>query len=352
MKKRIIISFITGITCILLIILAFTLVVGNRKPQKPYTVGISNGYVGNNWRNQMIEDLYEAINLYKSHGYIEEVIIKNAGIDLNNQIEQIKHLIQSDVDLLMINPNTYDGLDEVIKEAYDAGIFVLVFDQNVSSKYATQLTIDQKDWGMKLANWMINELDSDGNIVIIEGVKDQPCNNERLEGIMEVIHAYPKIKVIGSAYGDWDQASAKTAMADLIATLPSIDGVLVQDGMALGVMQAFESAEAPLPIMTGETMVAFMGQSYELSTKEDFKTYAITNPPGIGASALSMGLALLMGDEKIEVGRRYYYPVTAYEINSSTYDVLQELEGLPGTYYLDDWMTIDEIRENILLRVN
>lgn len=350
--RKIIISLITGIACIILLILTAVLVVGNGKPQKPYKVGISNGYVGNNWRNQMFEDLYETISLYKEHGYIEEVIIKNAGTDLNNQIEQIKHLIQSNVDLLLIDPNTYDGLDEVIKEAFDAGILVVVFDQNVSSQYAVQLTIDQKNWGRKLAQWMVNELGSDGSIVIMEGVKNQPCNDERLEGIMEVINAYPKIQVIGGAYGNWDQATAKMAMTDLIATLPSIDGIIAQDGMALGIMQAFESAEAPLPIMTGETMVAFMGQSFELSITDDFKTYALTNPPGIGASALSMGLALLMGDNEIEIGRRYYYPVTAYEINKDTHHISKKLEELPGTYYLDDWMTIDEIIENILLRVN
>lgn len=176
-----------------------------------YRVGISNGFVGNNWRNQMFEELYVAIEYYEHQGLIEEVVIKNAGTDIHNQIEQIRHLIKTDVDLLLIDPNTAHGLNEVIEEAYEAGILVIIFDQSVTSDKAIHLTIDQKNWGgRQLAIWMKDQLDENGNIIIMEGgVKDQPCNDERLEGILEVIEAHPRIRIIDKVYGDWDQATAK-----------------------------------------------------------------------------------------------------------------------------------------------
>lgn len=347
------VKIIAGLALALLLAGIVVLTFGALDVKEAYTVGISNGYVGNNWRNQMFEDLYDAIELYEKQGYIEEVIIKNAGSDVNNQIEQIKHLINSDVDLLLVDPNTHHGLNDVLEEAYNKGILVVVFDQSVSSEWAVQLSIDQKDWGRRLADWMVDELDGDGNVVIMEGVENQPCNDERLAGMLEVLNAHPKMSVIARAYGDWDQAAAKTVMTELIATYPSIDGVLTQDGMALGILQAYESTEADLPVMTGETMVAFMEKSMELAQTQDYRTYALTNPPGIGASALSLGLVLLNDEsEKIDYGRRYYYPVEEYLMDSSTEGLGAILEAHPGTYYLDDWMTMDEIRESILMKVN
>ncbi len=341
MKKIIIIVSIS----LVILLSIFMIVLNSVQTNKGFKVGISNGFIGNNWRNQMFEDLYIAIDLYQSQGLIDEVIIKNAGIDVDNQIEQIRHMMDQGVDLLLIDPNSSDALNDVINEAESKGILVVVFDQMVTTDKAVQLAINQKEWGRELAIWMMDELQGVGNIVIIEGVDNQSSNNERLEGMLEVIYEYPEIRILARANGNWDQASAKKVMTDIIATYPDIDGIITQDGMALGIIQAYESAESEILIMTGETMIAFMKKSYELSIEEGFRTFAITNPPGIGATALGLGLVLLQqGFENIEM-KRYYYPVSSFEINAETVEMFELYRGLPGTHYIDDWMTIEEVEK-------
>jgi ribose transport system substrate-binding protein len=116
-------------------------------------IGVCNGYVGNNWRNQMLEDIESSFEQYKDQGLVDELIVKNAGLDVDDQIEQIRSLIEMDVDLLMIDPNDEDKLNDVIEEAHRKGIPVISFDQPVSSPYAINVVIDQQLWGEKLAEY-------------------------------------------------------------------------------------------------------------------------------------------------------------------------------------------------------
>ena len=313
---------------------------------KGFRVGISNGFVGNNWRNQMLESLNTAITTYEAQGLIQEVIIKNAGEDVNNQILQIKHLIANRVDLLLIDPNSRDGLNDVIREARSKGILVVVFDQNVSSTDAVQLTVNQKEWGAMLGTWLGETLTGRGNVLLMSGVKNQPCNNDRVEGIRRSLANYPAITILEEVFGNWDQATAKKQMTEALYRHPHIDGILSQDGMALGVLQAYEAADRSPPVMTGETMNAFLEKSIEMSSKSDFQTYALTNPPGIGASALSLGLLLMTRDWLPDTGGsaiQLFYPVREIHIHKGMADTDGPMTKGLGTQYMDEWMNMTEI---------
>ncbi|MDZ7837315.1 MAG: substrate-binding domain-containing protein [Actinomycetota bacterium] len=54
-------------------------------------------------------------------------------------MSQIRLLINSGVDLLLINPNSQSALNPVIEEAVEKGILVINFDQNVTSEESYQV---------------------------------------------------------------------------------------------------------------------------------------------------------------------------------------------------------------------
>jgi ribose transport system substrate-binding protein len=339
---------ITAIIVLMASIIAIPwLMLSRNNDNKPVKVGISNGFIGNNWRNQMLEDLNEAITYYKQIGKLDEVIVKNAGEDVNNQILQIRYLIDSNVDILLINPNSPDRLNDVIDQAIKAGITVIVYDQNTTNQTAVQMTIDQYDYGLRLAEWLIEELNGTGNIIIVSGVENQPCNTLRVAGIRSAIDNSPNIQVLEEIYGNWDQATARKVMTDALSRHPDIDAILTQDGMALGIIQAYEAAGRKPPVMCGETMNAYIEKSLDLSQENDFKTFALSNPPGIGASALSLGLWINDNFEnpaKVPF-RQFVFPVQEMLIeNGKIYSEI-EYEGGMGTEYHDEWFTIAQIEE-------
>ncbi len=307
-------------------------------------IGVSNGYVGNNWRNQMLEDLRDSFDRYKSQGLVDEMIIKNAGLDVNDQIAQIRSLIELDVDLLLIDPNDEDKLNGVIEEARLKGIPVLAFDQPVSSPYAINVVIDQQLWGEKLAEWLCGRLNGKGSIVMINGLKGHPANENRVIGMKRVLEKYPDIRVIDESYANWDEIDAQNVMTELIHSYPQIDGVLTQDGMSLGAIKAYMEAGVKMPYITGETFVGFLRVWKELKDSQDFGTFAMNNPPGISSTALGIAVRMLNGKKLRPLkNNTYYYPVTDILSNDNFEEYYEEHKDKPGAYFVDEWLSEAEL---------
>ncbi len=312
-------------------------------PEGGFVIGVSNGYIGNGWRTQMIDSIEKLGEYYKGQGLIKEIIIQNAGVDVNNQIAQIRNLINAEVDLLMIDPNSETALNPVIEEAYEAGIPVISFDAPVSSEKALNVVVDQVAFGRNLAQWFVDELDGEGDIVIVSGIAGHPANVNRLKGMQEVLDANPGIKVLAEVNGNWDQASAQQAMSNLIASYPDIDGVLTQDGMALGCINAYEAAGLKVPVITGETMMGFV-QKWNDLRGEGFATYAQNNPPGIGATALGIGVRMLQGKEATAIkGMNYFYPISYHVTNDNFDSYYEKYQFEPDSYFIDEWLSEEEL---------
>jgi len=316
-----------------------------------WVIGVSNGYIGNSWRTQMIDSIEKLGEFYKGKGLVKNIIVQNAGLDTNNQIDQIRNMIAEKVDLILIDPNSGTALNPVIEEAVSRGITVVAMDQPVTSSEIISVSIDQEKWGENLAKWLFDQLKGKGNIVRIEGLAGHPANIARIAGMDRVLAKYPGINLLASVNGNWVQAKAQQVMSDLIAAYPNIDGVLAQDGMSLGVIQAYEAAGKKLPVITGETQIAFLTKWNELKQKTGFSTYAENNPPGIGATALGIGIRLLQG-KKFKDGvlsstdkypRIYFYDVK-YIITNANFDkYYAKYKDKPPTYFPDEHLSETEL---------
>lgn len=306
-----------------------------------FVVGISNGFIGNGWRTQMIEDIEILGEEYKEKGLIDEIIIQHAGVDVNNQIAQIRNMINAEVDLLLINPNSPNALNPVISEAEKKGIMVIAFDGPVTSDdVALNVIIDQDLWGQNQGEYIAEAIDGKGKIVMINGIAGNSVTIKREEGMHRVLDG-TDIKVVSEAAGNWDQAAAQQAMSNLIASNPNLDGILTQDGMALGVINAYQAADKSLPKITGETMVGFLRKWKELKDENGFSTYAQNNPPGIGATALGLGIRLLQGEQFKEgsiADKTYIYPVKTFITNENLEEYIETHKDKSDTYFPDEWL--------------
>ena len=316
-----------------------------------FVVGVSNGYIGNSWRTQMIDSIEKLGEFYKGKGWVKEIIVQNAGLDTNNQIAQIRNMINGKVDILLVDPNSETALNPVLEEAVKKGITVVCIDQPVTSDAFLSVSIDQEKWGATLAEWLAKSLNGKGNIVRIEGIAGHPANVGRVRGEDKVLAKYPGIKLLSSVNGNWVQASAQQAMSGLLAAYPNIDGVLSQDGMSLGVIGAFEAAGKPLPVITGETQVAFLQKWDELKKAGNFSTFAENNPPGIGATGLGFAVRLAQGlklkdgvAQKTSVYPRVYYYEVKDKITNEGFDAYYaKNKDKAPTYFPDEYLSEKEL---------
>ncbi|SDL30106.1 ribose transport system substrate-binding protein [Nonomuraea maritima] len=261
---------------------------------RPYTIGLSNGFVGSEWRTQMVEGLQAAFAEYQKQGAVDELVVESADTDVNGQIQQIRNLINRDVDAIIVNPNSETALDAVFREAEQQGIQVFAIDQAVTSKDVTNVVIDQAEWARISAKWLAGQVGEGGDIVVVNGIAGHPANEMRWNAAKQVF-ADAKVNVLSVADGNWDQATGQQVMTNLLATYPDVDGVWTQDGMAEGVFRAVQAADRLKQIkISGEARVGFM-RLWNQARADGFESIGVVNPPGGAVSALHMAVNALDG---------------------------------------------------------
>ena len=69
---------------------------------KKYAVGVSNTLIGNGWREEMICSIKAQA---KASGVVSKVVIANRNTDAAGQIADIRNLISSGANIIVINPS-------------------------------------------------------------------------------------------------------------------------------------------------------------------------------------------------------------------------------------------------------
>ncbi|WP_119459382.1 ABC transporter substrate-binding protein [Rhodospirillaceae bacterium SYSU D60014] len=317
------------------------------RAQDTFTIGLSNGWVGSEWRTQMIDEAVAAAEAWADRGVEVEVIVQSADVDVQGQIAHVRNFMNQGVDAIIINPNSPTAFDPIFAQAAQRGVLVIATDAEVSSQDAIYVGIDQKGWAMKSAEWLAETLGGKGSVVAINGVAGHPANQMRVEGYREVFGKHPDIEILNEVNANWDQAQGQQAMRTLLATYPDINGVWVQDGMAAGAWRAINEAGRTDDIAaTGEIRVDFLTQWKE----KGYNSAASVNPPGVMASALNVAVLKLQGHEfKDDVfggvyGNAIYLPIPLIT-NENLDEVYAEVKDKPGYYSVTTVVTPDEAEQ-------
>ncbi|MCY2951040.1 MAG: ABC transporter substrate-binding protein [Planctomycetota bacterium] len=166
-----------------------------------------------------------------------------------NQIKAIRSFIAQDVDVIAFSPVVTTGWQEVLQEAKQAGIPVILSDRAVDvtddSLYVTFIGSDFIEEGRLAANWVVKATGGKANIAELVGTPGSAPANDRATGFREVMAKYPEMKIIKTQSGDFTRTKGKEVME---AFLKSPEGKQINllyahnDDMAIGAIQAMEAA--------------------------------------------------------------------------------------------------------------
>ncbi len=262
------------------------------KKKEGFTVGFSNGYFGNTWRSQYVEGVKTVGDKFKKDGILKDVIIQNTN-GVPAQIAAVESFINSGVDAIVLNPVSSSALAPVVAKAIAKGILVVISDDPAEYPGTINVTGDNTAFWRIQANWIAEQLHGKGNIVEITGIAGNSADELRQREAKKVFEKNPGIKVLASAPGGWDPTKAQQAMSNFLSAYKNIDGVLEQDVMAPGVIQAYEAAKRPLPIMTGDYTFGFL-RTWK-NKYPDLVTMTVPYAPGVGANSVEVTVKLLQG---------------------------------------------------------
>lgn len=270
--------------------------------EPPYRIAISNSYIGNDWRTEMIQMARAYANHPEVKPYISELYVVSSGNDVNAQIAIVDSMIAAGYDAIILNTASEDALNPVVKRAHDAGILVSSFDNVSSSPYAIRINEDQFEFGKTMAEWLVKQLNGKGKVFMITGVPGTTVDNGRTSGAKSVFEQYPDIEILGEQPGMWADGPAQTAMATALAAFPQIDGVWCQGGTT-GVVRAFIDAGRPFVPIAGEAENGFR----KLAAQYKIPYISVGQTPAM--VAVSIKLTIDMLKDGIEVPQEINVPL-------------------------------------------
>lgn len=310
---------------------------------------------GNAYRVRYELDIQEAAKAALENGFDISYSSFVSNWDPATETQQLQNSINEGYDIILVNPVAPTGLDPIIEKAQDAGLIYINVDCEYLSEDVTILNIstDQYYLGYKTASYAGEILGKGAKVVLISAINGNAANTFRDNGFLKASEEQG-LEIVGRYNHDWDNTKSQQIMTEIINSGMAFDGVLVSQS-AEAALAAFEATGAPLPkfIGFGDTG-EYMQRMLKINEKETVLPYiVVSNPPGVGASALNFGLNQLMGkelkDDVYEHGNIKYHsiylPSKIWYTDQNQEENREFADSLTPGDTITYWLTIDEVAE-------
>ena len=202
------------------------------------------------WRVRNTESILEAA---RAEGI--QVVYDDAQQKQENQLKALRSFIVYQVDVIAFVPIVEDGWDNILREAKDAGIPVIIVDRKIVTSdenlYDAYIGEDGLEEGRKAAQFLVKKFGKEKrsfNIMQVHGTQNSSVEKERTAGFNEIIRKEKKFTIVNDSYGDFIRSRGKEIMDTLIKQNGSfscngkkIDIIFSQnDSMTLGILDSLE----------------------------------------------------------------------------------------------------------------
>lgn len=256
----------------------------------PYTIYLSNNYVGNDWRIQMQKEAQVATTLSPFKGKVK-LTVTVAGNTVTDQIQSLQAIIARKPAAILVDASSPTALNTVISQACKDGIVVVNFDQVVTDPCAYKIFSNFVLGEQLSAKWMVAALHGKGNIFEDTGLAGAPISATITGAWKSVLSKYPNIKVVGTYQGQYALGPEQQGVASLLAAHPDVQGILTQ-GYCTGAIKALQAAGKPLVPMLCQ---AYNQTFVALASDKGASGFIMANPAWLSVLAMQTAVNVLAG---------------------------------------------------------
>ena len=216
----------------------------NHVVQEPVLLGFSQLGSESAWRLGNTKSIQDAA---KRAGV--QLMYENGEQKQEKQIKAIRSFIAYRVDVIAFSPNVEDGWDNVLIEARNAGIPVLITDRRINTQDDSLIVgfvgSDFYEEGRKAGQYLLRKMAGVErvNIVEISGTVDSTPMRQRGDGFRSMLMGDDRFTILESVSGDFLRSKGKECMQGLLSRYNDIDVLYSHnDSMTLGAIEAIEDA--------------------------------------------------------------------------------------------------------------
>lgn len=209
---------------------AVVAVVSGCTESKVYKIGVSQ-CSQDDWRAKMNEEINREI-ISHDDAIVE---IRSADDSSARQIEDIRYFADNGFDIIIVSPNEAASLTPVIREVYEKGMPVIIFDRNIDGdSYTARIGVDDEGIGKAAAHYALHMLGGDARALEIQGLPGSTPAEDRHRGFVAEFTAGGG-RILAGAPADWRQEEAEALADSLLRAHPDVNLIYAHnDRMAIG----------------------------------------------------------------------------------------------------------------------
>ena len=202
--------------------------------KKVYRIAVSQ-CSSDDWRDKMNEEIMREAMLHDDI----EVEIRSAEDNSLKQIEDIKYFMDSGFDVLVISPNEAETLTPIVRQVYEKGLPVIIFDRNINdSSYTQHIGVNNVGLGLSAGEYASMLKKDQLKAIEIYGLPSSTPAIERSKGFHEYINENGG-EILASVPADWLQEKARVVTDSLLRIYPETNLIFAHnDRMAIGARQS------------------------------------------------------------------------------------------------------------------
>ncbi len=215
---------------------AVVAVVSGCTESKIYKIGVSQ-CSQDDWRAKMNEEINREI-ISHDDAIVE---IRSADDSSARQIEDIRYFADNGFDIIIVSPNEAVSLTPVIREVYEKGMPVIIFDRNIDGdSYTARIGVDDEGIGKAAAHYALHMLGDDARALEIQGLPGSTPAEDRHRGFVAEFTAGGG-RILAGAPADWRQEDAEALADSLFRAHPDVNLIYAHnDRMAIGASKVAE----------------------------------------------------------------------------------------------------------------
>lgn len=197
---------------------------------KTYRIGVSQ-CSQDDWRAKMNDEINREIMFH------EDAVAEIRSADDSNakQIADIRYFVDNGFDIIIVSPNEAEALTPIIKEVYEKGIPVVIFDRNINGDtYTARIGVDDRGLGRSAAHYALHLSGKGAKAIEIYGLKGSTPAEGRHEGFVSEFEKNGGT-LLTSVASNWNKEDAEAAVDSLLEIYSDVDLIYAHnDRMAIG----------------------------------------------------------------------------------------------------------------------
>lgn len=268
---------------------------GNDAPGEKVVIGFSAPAADHGWIAAIAKNAEDAAKQYSD---VEFKPVEPTN-DINAQISAVESLIAAKVSALVILPNDGQQLNQIARQATDAGIPVINLDRVFPDKLSYRTWIGGDNYGMGVAagHFIGKRLKEKGVadpvILEIQGIATLPLTQDRSKGFDDALKTYG-YQVTARQDAQFTVESGTKVATNLLQAHKKIDAIWNHDDdQGIGVLAAIKEAGRSEFFMVGGAGSA--NAMREIQADSGVLKATVTYSPTMAASAIKLARLIAQG---------------------------------------------------------